>query len=329
MPMSQPYSPNAPSPYAPAPNLPPFGSQPYTTPPPGAAPYGSAPGAIYPDGLPSVFPEGGFWETVQRPIKFFQEARLRYTFIPANGSERLGLNEAETSASFAVPIIYDQAPLIVTPGFGIHLLNGPVTEAPDFAELPPNVYDAYLDFSWRPQITPWLGANLGVRPGVFTDWQTFTTDSIRLPSRGLAVITVTPNLQIIAGVVYLDRVDIKILPAGGIVWTPNADTRWEILFPNPKLASRMTTIGNSEVWWYVSGEYGGGSWTFDRTNGVSDQFDYNDIRVMLGLETVGNTRLRMFAEAGFLFNRQIVYRTGPPTTYDLSESYMFRGGLAF
>lgn len=335
MPMSQPYSPYAPSPYAPtsptAPALPPFGSQPYTPPAPGSpygAPYGQ-PGALYPDGLPSVLPEGGIWETVQRPIKFLQEARMRYTWIAANGSKRLGLNELETSASFAFPIIYDQAPLIVTPGFGIHLLDGPVTDSPSFAELPPNVYDAYLDFSWRPQITPWLGANLGVRPGVFTDWQTFTTHSIRIPSRGLGVVTVTPNLQIIAGVVYLDRVDIKLLPAGGIVWTPNADTRWEILFPNPKLASRFSNIGNSEVWWYVAGEYGGGSWTFEESGGDSNQFDYNDIRVMLGLETVGGPRMRMFFEVGYLFERQIVYRSGPPTEYNLSDSFMLRGGLAF
>lgn len=324
MPMSQPYSPYAPSPYAPTPNLPPFGSQPYTPPAP-AAPGGS----LYPEGLPSIMPEGGFWETVQRPVKFLQEARLRYTFIPANGSKHLGLNEIETSASFAIPIIYDQAPLIVTPGFGVHLLDGPVTESPDFAELPPNVYDGYLDFSWRPQLTPWLGANLGVRPGVFTDWNTFTNHSFRIPSRGLGVVTVTPNLQVIAGVVYLDRVDVKILPAGGIVWTPNPDRRWEILFPNPKLASRLSNIGNSEVWWYVAGEYGGGSWTFDRSTGDSDQFDYNDLRVILGLETVGGPRLRMFAEVAYLFEREIVYRNGPPDEYQLSDSFMFRGGLAF
>lgn len=328
MPMAQPYSPNAPSPYAPTQNLPPFGSQPYTQAAPGA-PYGQAPGALYPDGLPSVMPEGGIWETVQRPIKFLQETRLRYTWIPPNGSKRLGLNEFETSASFAIPIIYDQAPLIVTPGFGMHLLNGPITDAPDFAELPPNVYDAFLDFSWRPQITPWLGANIGVRPGIFTDWNTFTTDSIRIPSRGLGVITITPNLQLIAGVVYLDRLDVKILPAGGIVWTPNPDTRWEILFPNPKLASRFRNIGNSEIWWYVAGEYGGGSWTYERTDSTSDQFDYNDIRVMLGLETVGGSRFRTFIEAGYLFERQIVYRVGPPSTYNLSDSFMLRGGLAF
>ncbi len=327
MPMSQPYSPYAPSPYAPTPNLPPFGSQPYTPPGP-AAPYGQ-PGALYPEGLPSIMPEGGFWETVQRPVKFLQEARLRYTFIPANGSEHLGLNEIETSASFAFPIIYDQAPLIVTPGFGMHLLDGPITKPPDFAELPANVYDAYLDFSWRPQLTPWLGANLGVRPGVFTDWNTFTNHSFRIPSRGLGVITVTPNLQIIAGVVYLDRVDVKILPAGGIVWTPEPDKRWEILFPNPKLASRISNLGNSEVWWYVAGEYGGGSWTFERTNSASDQFDYNDIRIILGLETVGGSRLRTFIEVGYLFEREIVYRNGPPDEFPLTDSMMVRGGLAF
>jgi hypothetical protein len=217
--------------------------------------------------------------------------------------------------------------MIVTPGFGLHLLQGPVTEAPDFAELPPNVYDAFLDFSWRPQFTPWLGANLGVRVGVYTDFETFTTDSIRFPSRGLAVITLTPNLQLLAGVVYLDRLKIKLLPAGGLIWTPNPDTRWEILFPNPKFSSRLTNLSSSELWWYVAGEYGGGSWTYNAPAG-SDQFDYNDIRVMLGLETVGS-RVRSFVEVGYLFERQLVYRNGPPSQYDLSESMMIRGGLAF
>jgi hypothetical protein len=330
LPGAQPYSPYAPSPYAANPgSLPPFGSQPYTT--PGAAtPYGAPPpGALYPDGLPSAFPENGFFETLKQPIKFLQEARLRYTWIPSGDSDDdLGLNEIETSASFTLPILFDQPPLLITPGFGLHMLDGPVNAAPDFADLPPQVYDAYLDFSWRPQITPWLGGNLGIRPGVYTDFNTFTTHSIRIPGRGLVVITVTPRLQIVAGVVYLDRVKVKLLPAGGIIWTPNADTRWEILFPNPKLATRLTNFANSELWWYVAGEYGGGSWTADRQAGNSDQFDYNDIRVMLGLETVGG-RMRTFAEAGYLFSRELVYRSGSPQQIDLSDAFMLRVGLAF
>jgi hypothetical protein len=324
--MSQPYSPYAASPYSPPPGtIPPFGSQPYT---PGTPVPGASGGALYPDGLPYTFSGDSFWETVQQPIRFLQESRLRYTWIPANGNPFLGLNEIETSASFAFPIVYDQPPMLVTPGFGLHLLEGPKTAPPENVDLPPNVYDAYLDTSWRPQFTPWLGANLGVRVGVYTDFETFTTDSIRIPSRGLAVITFTPNLQLVAGIVYLDRVDIKLLPAGGLIWTPSPDTRWEILFPNPKLSNRLTNWGNSEVWWYVAGEYGGGSWTYDTPAGT-DQFDYNDLRVMLGLETVGGARMRSFIEVGYLFERQLVFRTGPPSSLGLSDSMMVRGGISF
>lgn len=331
LPTAQAYSPYAPSPYAPTPNtLPPFGSQPYTQGGYGATPYGTPPGSLYPEGLPSAFPDNGFFQTLRDPVKFLQEVRLRTTWIPGNGANALDLTEVESSASFAIPIIYDQAPLIVSPGFGLHLLSGPVTQPPDNADLPGSVYDAFLDFSWRPQFTPWLGANLGIRPGVYTDFSTFNTNSIRFPGRGLAVITLTPTLQILAGVVYLDRVKIKLLPAGGVIWTPNADTRWEIVFPNPKLASRLTTLPSAELWWYVAGEYGGGSWTIERDpGGFSDQFDYNDIRVMLGLETVGNSRLRAFMEAGYLFNRELVYRSGSPAQFDLTNAFMLRAGLAF
>ena len=107
--------------------------------------------------------------------------------------------------------------------------------------------------------------------------------------RGLGVITLTPTVQIAAGVVYIDRVQIKLLPAGGIIWTPNPDARYEILFPNPKLARRWTTIGNTDVWLYATGEYGGGSWTIQRI-GFTDQADYNDIRVGGGIEGVRLSR---------------------------------------
>lgn len=314
-----PYSPYAPSPYAPPP-----AAAPYAAP----APYSTTPSALYPDGIatPQIFPAGGF--SLDPPLRLLQEVRGRWTWLSPMGSNSLGVNDIETSATFAIPFLRTINPLLITPGFGIHFFEGPVTVEPNGADLPPNTYDAYLDTAWHPQITPWLGANLGVRVGAYSDFQTFNTNSIRIMGRGLGVVTLTPTLKIAAGVVYIDRVLIKLFPAGGLIWTPNPDSRYDILFPNPKLAHRWTTLGNTDVWFYVSGEYGGGSWTINRIDGT-DQADYNDIRVNLGIEGYGYRGLHGFFEVGYVFNRQIIYRYAPEDNYNPSDTVMLRAGLEY
>lgn len=308
-PAPAPYSPYAPSPYAPAPY---------------ASPYGAPPGALYPEGIAT--PQ---WQTpsLGQPLRFLQEMRLRWTWLSPMGSNSLGINDVDTSASFAVPFFKTTSPLVVTPGFSIHFWDGPVTTPPVDADLPARTYDAYLDTAWYPHITPWLSAQVGVRVGAYTDFNTFNTQSIRVMGRGLGVIGLTPKLQIAAGVVYIDRLLIKLFPAGGLIWTPHADARYEFLFPNPRLSRRLTTIGNTDLWLYGYGEYGGGSWTIQRTS-MNDQFDYNDIRFGGGLETFGYRGLHGFFDVAYSFNREVLYRSGTPNFYP-SDTVMLRAGLEY
>ena len=118
------------------------------------------------------------------------------------------------------------------------------------------------------------------------------------------------------------------MPAGGLIWTPHNDARFEILFPSPKFAQRITNYGNAEIWGYIGGEYGGGQWSIEHAGGGHDTFNYNDIRIFLGTEVIGVRNLRGFFEFGFAFNREIVYRSGAPTI-DPNDAFMLRGGLSF
>jgi hypothetical protein len=318
-PAPAPYSPYAPSPYAPAPT-----ASPYTA--PYVDPYAGAPGALYPQGLEPapIMPQGS---SFGQPLRFLQDLRLRWTWLAPIGSDSLGINDIQTGASFAVPFFKTSSPLVITPGFGMQFWQGPVTEAPAFADLPARTYDAYLDSAWYPTITPWLSAQIGVRIGAYTDFNTFSANSIRYMGRGLGVVSLTPTLQIAAGIVYIDRLLIKMFPAGGVIWTPNPDAKYEFLFPNPKLARRMTTLGNTDLWIYGWGEYGGGSWTIQRI-GFNDQFDYNDIRFGAGLETFGYRGVHGYFEVAYAFNRQILYRSGTPNYYP-SDTVMLRAGIDY
>jgi len=266
-------------------------------------------------------------------MRFLQEIRARETWLAGDSNTdplELDVNDVEISGTFAFPFFYNQSPLLVTPGFAVHYWGGPNSVAETgFADLPPRTYDAYLDFAWHPQVTTWLGANLGVRTGVYSDFEQFNSRSLRIMGRALGILTFSPTVQIAAGVVYLDRNEIKLLPAGGVIYTPSEDRRFEILFPNPKVARRFTTVGTVDVWGYVAGELGGGSWTVDRTAGFNDSVDYNDLRVILGIETLGLSGFKANFEVGYVFNREVVYRFGPPAQFDPDDTVMVRAGLAY
>jgi hypothetical protein len=179
-------------------------------------------------------------------------------------------------------------------------------------------------------ITPQFGGDLDVSIGVFSDFNTMTMDSVRLQGTGLLVLAVTPTVALKGGVTYLDRIDVKLLPAGGILWRPNPQTRFDIYFPKPKLAQYLTTIGNTDVWWYVNGEYGGGSWTVARTGIAGDRrMDINDIRAGGGLEWTCQSGVRGFVEAAYVFNRELVFASGPVVNHELDDSVMVRGGLTY
>ena len=160
-------------------------------------------------------------------------------WMPGKSDKEFSINDVELTATFAFPFFYNpQTPLLITPGFAIHYWSGPTGLSKDYGiDLPPRVYDAYLDTAWNPQVTQWLSGELDFRIGVYSDFQRFDAKSIRYIGDAFAVLAFTPSFRVKAGVMYLDRNHIKLLPSGGIVWTPNSDVRFDILFPNPKICA--------------------------------------------------------------------------------------------
>jgi hypothetical protein len=264
-------------------------------------------------------------------IRVVQQIKLEYTLLGDNGgTAQLGLNALELSGSFHLPLGYQLAPLVFTPGFGVEYWEGPLgTASPFDPDLPPRTYQAYLDIGWQPQLTPRLAAELGLEIGVYSDFEEVDSEAIRLKSRGLVLYALSPRWQLVGGLLYLDRNRIKLLPAGGAIWMPNPDVRWEILFPQPKLAQRLTTYGNTELWWYVAGEYGGDAWQIERASGATDEFDYNDLRLIGGLEwkPVADVQgLHASLEIGYVFDRELFHASG--LRFNADDTLMLRFMIA-
>ncbi len=146
--------------------------------------------------------------------------------------------------------------------------------------------------------------------------------------RGLGLITLTPNAQMAIGVWYINRDRVKLLPAGGFIFRPNPDTTYELLFPNPSVTQRLTTYGSTEIFGRVAGEYGGGQWTITHDDGSRDVVNYNDMRIIFGIEGVQANRFRASFDIGYVFNREILLRNQVPIT-EPNDSVLVRLGLQY
>lgn len=267
---------------------------------------------------PGAQPNGVLIARPQRLTKLYFD----YAMLAGHGYDDLGINDFNFRATFAFPFFYTQAPLEVTPGFGLHLWEGPGPR-----DLPPQVYDTTVDFAWRPQISPRFALDLGVRPGMFTDFDSPTGNAFRIAGRAVGILTMSPATRVVFGLAYLDRLKTKLLPVGGVLWTPNADTRFELVFPRPKLAQKLTTVGTTDWWWYVAGEYGGNTWEINTSLGQTE-VDYSDLRLILGLEWAVYQGAHGMLEMGYVFDRELKFRNSVPD-FHLDDTLMLRTGISF
>ena len=301
-------------------------------------------GSVYPSGTPFQWESGAYQYqnsdgSVVRLQRFLQQISFEHTWIYGEQSfDDLGINRTELAATFGIPIFYNpNTPLLLTPGFAFNWLDGPVTPLdpngvplPGSADLPARVYDAYLDAAWHPQLADWLHADLGLRTGVWTDFEEVNSDSVRILGRGLGVLSFSPQFDFLVGVWYLDRNRVKLLPAGGVHWRPSPDMDAYLVFPNPKLRMRSRSVGSSQWWIYFAGEYGGGRWTVERDGGIGDDIDYNDLRAIFGVEWETQTQARGHVEVGYVFDREILFdKSMSPAQLKLDDSIMVRGGFDF
>ncbi|TWU21238.1 hypothetical protein [Bythopirellula polymerisocia] len=288
-------------------------------------------GSLYPNGLPNqwnsnTYAYGNSDGTVAQLQRLMQQISAEQTYLYTDGGVTgFGIDRTELAATFGVPIFYNpETPLLVTPGFAFNWWSGPSLDGFD---LPPRVYDAYIDGAWHPQFNQFLSADLGLRTGVWTDFNNWN-DAIRIMGRALGEVALTPKLSMLGGIWYLDRNAVKLLPAGGVHWRPNELWDMYLVFPNPKIRRRSITVGTSQWWIYLAGEYGGGRWAVERIEG-DDTVDYNDIRVFTGIEWETQTQIRGHIEVGFAFDREIVYGQTATPNLDLDNTFMFRGGFDF
>ena len=305
------------------------------SPPPTFAPVNGSPNIYGPPGNgswpnnPQAWPNQAWSRATDEWLpRLIEHPRMRYTYLYGSNGNDLEINDAELATTLTFPgCCCQRQPLRVSPGFIFHFWNGPDT-AVTGVDLPAQAYSAFLSFDYLSAASRPVGAELNFTVGMYTDFAHVTTDSLRLTGVGVGWLRLNGTTTFKLGVEYLDRLEVKLLPAFGLFMMPNPDLKLDLYFPRPKIARRVPNNNNREVWGYIGGEYGGGSWTIVRASGMGDQVDINDIRVFIGREWLGPRGLTGFLEVGYVFDRQLVYRSLVDPV-GIADTFMVRMGLAF
>jgi hypothetical protein len=294
------------------------------------APFTPAPTGPQSGAAAALPPGEGLGAEAAPPESWLRQARFDSTWLPpAGGARGFGINDQELSATFALPTVPGWAPVLLTPGFAARQWAGPRSDAlPGRPDLPAQVYDLNLDVGWRPRLAQWLFADLGVTPGLYGDFHEINSHTFRPRGRAVGIVAFSPEVQLAAGVLYINRLHAKIMPAGGVIWRPNDDTRYELLFPQPKGAWRLMTTGSTQWWGYVAGEFGGGTWSVERAGGRPDVVDYRDLRLLLGVEWLNPGGYKAHLEIGYAFQRELRFLSATPE-FAPEHTVLLRAGVGF
>lgn len=238
-------------------------------------------------------------ETRYDPPRLSAAPTFDFTWLAPGGSEGFGISDFDVHCSCQWTLDSYAEPIVVTPGAALHLWSGP-----QVLDLPPRVYDLYLDLSWRMITRERWGLTGGMTPGFYGDFERIDADAFQFTGWLLADVTLGEHWTALGGLAYIRQLKSNLLPIGGLVWRPHDDWRVEAVVPRPRIAHRFRSDAEREAWVYVSGAFGGGAWAIDDGD-ENVLLQYSDFRLASGVEWLRSDGGSAVLEIGYVFSRDI------------------------
>lgn len=242
------------------------------------------------------------------PVTETTVAGSRSTFgWMAGTGDQLGMLEW-TSRDLAV-LDYsgsDRATFRFNTGHEFRWLTGP-----DSTDLPPYLFSIFLDIGTGIKVADEWTLDVVVSPSWNTDFANKSHQLFRLPWQAVNTFKLSNEWKLVVGVTDLDREDIRILPVAGVIYRPmDGSAEYNLVFPRPKAAWRLSHADEGRHWGFVSGELGGNSFTIQRPNAVLDIATLRDYRLFIGYENRREKRHTSRLEFGWIFGRAVEYASG-------------------
>ena len=255
----------------------------------------------------------------------FQGVDLSFDWAPRLDTDSAGRSTASVGVKFGFPT--PVAPVMVTPRYGVHVLDGPAA-----LDVPATFHDLELGFATFKRINDrWMARGI-VNVGLYGDEHSLDdSDALRVTGFGMAIYEASPEWQWVLGVGYLNNQDFSVLPIFGLIHD-RGWVRYELTMPRPRVVWTLPSGDACKRSVYLAGELGGGRWAVQRTAGptagATDVLQVSRFGVLLGYESESPTGSTWRYEIGYLFGRDLEYEaTGEELSLD--DSLIARVGWSF
>ncbi|MEM7474824.1 MAG: DUF6268 family outer membrane beta-barrel protein [Planctomycetota bacterium] len=250
--------------------------------------------------------------SAEPPLRRFKRQALQSISLLSGSAADISGDELDSgfidvSVGSGIPLGSFENILAVTPRARIDWID-----AAAGIDIPNELYLFETQFFYRRPISKRFSAMGIFSPSIRSDLST-SDKAFRVFALGLINWELLPQrLTISGGAVYLGRADLPVLPALGLTWRPNRQSKLDLRFPDSRWSYRWHRGWDkdglaNERWTYLALGLGGNTWAVKRADGVSDELSLRDIRLRLGIEKLRDGGGGWMLESGFAFNRRIEY----------------------
>ncbi len=278
--------------------------------------------------------------SVNKITRLCNKASFEYSFIPrGNKHDGLQVQEFDLATRFIIPstclasasLKNSEASFYIAPKFSFQLWNGDFSwngYYQDFREQwPKSTFNAGADFGFNGEYGD-FGVDAFIDLGIASSFNKIGSKAFYIRGRAMGTLAITGDSKFKAtlGAIYYDRNHIKLLPSGGVIWQPNPQNVWRLVFPDPYIGHHLGKLNDTDWWAYINGDIGGGRWLI-RSYGESINVDYNDYRFGLGLSFTTRCAVKGNIEVGGAFGREM-YSCGHAWFKPNSSVYL-KGGISY
>ncbi|MCC7422856.1 MAG: hypothetical protein IT428_21480 [Planctomycetaceae bacterium] len=291
-----------------------------------------------------VNPYGGplwaFGTNGPQPYRYGWTTRADHTSMPSadasNGLGDIGINAVDLEAEYTTPLgpawIYS-----FTQQFGMRWWDGPTSSRTGPGTLTNAGFsEQFYRIGWDFEVAsplngPW-SYQLAFNPSINSDFeQSITRDAWNFDGRAILFYRPNPQFMWALGAGFWDRVNDRIIPYAGVVWTP--DDRWEfrLVFPEPRISFFLGTPHGVATWAYVRGEYHVEAYETELQypfgGGYREKMEIKDWRLLVGIRK-DTGRIGSFLEGGWVFDREVDFAHGTPD-FDIKDGFILRAGIRY
>lgn len=227
----------------------------------------------------------------------------------------VSLESYDASAQMPIYPIFGPPPPFITGGYSFTSIDAPVG-----LDLPQSLHEFSLGMAWMRKINDVWMARLTLT-GVFaSDFENTSSDAWRIRGGGFALYRPNERWSFAFGALATGRDDIPVVPALGAIWEPSRAVRVNLMLPTPRISHLLVESPTRQYWLYAGAGISGGTWAYERADGVDDRLSYREWRLVLGWESMPPRPPGSFFSTGTVWNAEVGYVLGREFEFDRNYS---------